>query len=296
MRPGVTGMYGFARKALFAALLAGVAGPALAADYIEEPIEVVPVVGGWYIRGHIGMSNQFFDGLELDLFDIPVEFGWYDDGGFASAPICRRRRRLPVQRLSARRPHRRMARQVRFLRARLARGRSAGDPITTNEYTAKKSELVFMANGYYDFGNFSGITPYVGAGIGASYNTISHFRDVNIITGGGGYADDNSEWNFAWALHAGLGFQATERMTIDFGYSFISLGDASTGTLHNDDRRLFPGGRERKHQVQRHLLARLQARRALLAELILSFRTRSKGPGNGAFFVVVRWPPGRQAH
>ena len=65
-------MYGFARKALFAALLAGVAGPALAADYIEEPIEVVPVIGGWYIRGYIGMSNQFFDGLESDLFDIPV--------------------------------------------------------------------------------------------------------------------------------------------------------------------------------------------------------------------------------
>ena len=51
-----------------AALLAGVAGPALAADYIEEPIEVV-AVGGWYIRGYIGMSNQFFDGLESDLFD-----------------------------------------------------------------------------------------------------------------------------------------------------------------------------------------------------------------------------------
>ena len=92
-----------------------------------------------------------------------------------------------------------------------------------------------MANGYYDFGHFYGITPYVGAGIGASYNTISHFRDVKVINGGGGYADDNSEWNFAWALHTGLGFQATERMTIDFGYSFISLGDASTGELHNDD-------------------------------------------------------------
>ena len=96
-----------------------------------------------------------------------------------------------------------------------------------------------MANGYYDIGDFYGITPYVGAGIGASYNTISHFRDINIINGGGGYADDNSEWNFAWALHTGLGFQATERMTIDFGYSFISLGDASTGTLHNDDPQPF---------------------------------------------------------
>jgi opacity protein-like surface antigen len=92
-----------------------------------------------------------------------------------------------------------------------------------------------MANGYYDFASFSGITPYVGAGIGASYNTISHFRDVNEINGGIAYADDNSEWNLAWALHAGLGFQATERMMIDFGYSFVSLGDASTGRLTNVD-------------------------------------------------------------
>ena len=31
-------------------------------------------------------------------------------------------------------------------------------------------------------------------------------------------------------------------MTIDFGYSFISLGDAATGTLHNDDGVAFPDG------------------------------------------------------
>lgn len=234
-------MYGFARNALFAALLAGVAGPALAAD-LEEPIPYVPeVVGGWYIRGHIGMSNQFFDRLESDLFDVPVEFGWHDEGGFGSAPIFgggfgyqfndNLRGDITVE----------------------WRGKSdfyaldwldddGGGDITTNEYTAQKSELVFMANGYYDFSEFSGITPYVGAGIGASYNTISNFRDVNVINNGGAYADDNSEWNFAWALHAGLGFQATERMTIDFGYSFISLGDASTGTLENDDGVTFPSG------------------------------------------------------
>ena len=235
-------MYGFARKALFAALLAGTAGPALAADYFEEPIEVVPeVVGGWYIRGHIGMSNQFFDGLESDLFDIPFDFGWYDEGEFSSAPIFGGGIGYQFT------DHLRGDLTVEW------RGKSDfsavnwqiatdGDPITTDDYTGKKSELVFMANGYYDFGEFSGITPYVGAGVGASYNTISNFRDTNVIVGAGGYADDESEWNLAWALHAGLGFQATERMTIDLGYSFISLGDASTGTLHNDDGVSFPEG------------------------------------------------------
>ncbi len=227
-------MYRFARKALFAALVAGAAGPAFAADLYEEPIEVVPAVGAWYIRGYLGMSNQFFDGLESELYDIPFEHGWYDDGGFSSAPI--------------------VGGGIGYefndnLRGDLTvewRGKSDfqaldwlvavdGDPITSNDYTANKSELVFMANGYYDFGSYYGFTPYVGAGRGASYNTISHFRDVNAQNGGTAYADDNSEWNFAWALHAGLGFQATERMTVDFGYSFISLGDAKSGTLRNVD-------------------------------------------------------------
>ena len=64
-------MFRFAGKTLFAVLLAGGAAPAIAADYYEPPVEV-PVIGGWYIRGHIGMSNQFFDELESDLFDTAI--------------------------------------------------------------------------------------------------------------------------------------------------------------------------------------------------------------------------------
>jgi hypothetical protein len=37
------------------------------------------------------------------------------------------------------------------------------------------------------------------------------------------------------ALHAGLGIEATERMTVDLGYSFVNLGNARTGDLLNDD-------------------------------------------------------------
>jgi opacity protein-like surface antigen len=230
------GMYRFARKTLFATLVVGAASPAFAADLYEPIIEVVPeAVGGWYLRGHIGMSNQFFDGLESEMFDEPFAFGWYDEGGFSSAPIFgggvgyqfndNLRGDITVE----------WRGKSDFYALDWLQAVSPASPVRTNEYTGKKSELVFMANGYYDFASFSGITPYVGAGIGASYNTISHFRDVNELNGGLAYADDESEWNLAWALHAGLGFQATERMTIDFGYSFISLGDAKTGRLTNVD-------------------------------------------------------------
>ncbi len=83
--------------------------------------------------------------------------------------------------------------------------------------------------------HFSGVTPYLGAGIGASRNTISGFRDVNELMSGAAWAEERSKWNFAWALHAGLGIQATDRMTVDLGYSYVSLGDVVTGPLNNDD-------------------------------------------------------------
>jgi opacity protein-like surface antigen len=228
-------MHLFARRILFAALLSATAVPATAADLIEEPIEVVPVaVGGWYIRGHIGMSNQYFDQLESDLFALPYAFDWQDEGSFAAAPIFgggfgyqfndNFRTDFTVE----------WRGNSDFDAVDWVEWEEGDDPYS-NDYKAKKSELALMLNGYYDFATFSGITPYVGAGIGASYNRISGFRDINNNAGSAAYAGDNGEWNFAWALHTGLGFQATERMTIDFGYSFISLGDAKTKELVGDN-------------------------------------------------------------
>jgi opacity protein-like surface antigen len=229
-------MHDYAKRVLAAMVVAGAASPTMAADlYVPPVVEVPVVIGGWYLRGHIGMSNQDFDGLDTSLYDNPTitDFGWHDDGGFASAPLFGVGIGYEFN---------------DYLRGDLTveyRGKSDFEALdwvdstvtgeTTNDYRAKKSEWLVMANAYYDFGAFYALRPYVGAGIGASRNTISHFRDTNIITGGGGYADEESEWNFAWALHAGVGIEATERLTVDLGYSFVSLGDAKTGTFHNDD-------------------------------------------------------------
>ena len=228
-------MHNIGMKALAATLLAGVAAPALAADPVDPVVEVIDqtavIGGGWYLRGHIGMSNQRIDGLESDLYAFPDAHGFLDEGGFGSAPT------FGVG----------LGYQFNdFLRGDLTveyRGaadftaldwQNNGGTITTNDYSARKSEWLLLANAYADLGTFYGVTPYVGAGIGASRNTISGFRDVNVITGGAAYAADTSRWDFAWALHAGLGIKATERMTIDLGYSYVSLGDGQTGELKND--------------------------------------------------------------
>lgn len=230
-------MRNFGRRAFAAALLASVTAPAFAADMPEPIIEVEqPSYGGWYLRGHIGMSNQRVKTLDTVLFDDPgiIEHGWLDKGKFGSAPIFSVGVGYKFN---------------DFLRGDItAEYRGSADfnaldyvtynpgPVTrTNDYRAKKSEWLFLANAYADVGEFYGITPYVGAGIGASRNTISGYRDINIINGGGSYAASASKWNLAWALHAGVGIKATDRMTVDLGYSFVNLGDARTGTIYNDD-------------------------------------------------------------
>ncbi|HEU4985807.1 MAG TPA: outer membrane protein [Rhizobiaceae bacterium] len=218
-----------------AALLAGLSGPVYAADLYIPPAPEMPSFGGWYLRGHIGMSNQRLDRLEYEYFDVPgLTHEWLDEGGFGAAPI------FGVG----------LGYQFNdWLRADVTaeyRGKASfdaldrftdatGTPVGTNDYRAKKSEWLFLANAYADFKNSTAFTPYIGVGLGTSRNTIAHFRDNNGLAGGGGYAGKDSEWNFAWALHAGVGIQETDRMTVDLGYSYVDLGDGRTGTAHNYD-------------------------------------------------------------
>lgn len=227
-------------SAAIAALLVSSA-TGYAADLIEAPIYSPPPevqtmsAGGWYLRGDIGMSNQQLHGsLDNALYDSPdTTFQTLDDGHFSSAPTYQ----FGVG-----------YRANEWFRADVTaqyRGKAdfaaldsyvydnGVDPAEygSNDYTAKKSEWLFMANAYLDLGTWSGITPYVGAGIGASRNTISDFRDVNVPQGGVAYGDTNSQWELAWALHTGLAFDVTDRVTLDLGYSYLHLGDASSGDL-----------------------------------------------------------------
>jgi opacity protein-like surface antigen len=212
---------------------------ASAADLPEIPPPPPPAIEighSWYLRGHIGMANQHFGGITHPLIEDAIAnddvFQWLDKGNFDAVPTFG---------VGVGFQH---SDKLRFDATLEYRGKSsfsaldyydvdtgAADDEGTNNYTAKKSEYLFLVNGYYDLHDWHGVTPYVGAGIGASLNIIDDFRDTNTLTGNQAYAPSGSQWNFAWALHAGLGFQATPNLTVDLGYSFVSLGGAKSGIL-----------------------------------------------------------------
>jgi opacity protein-like surface antigen len=222
-------------SAIAAVLLGG--APAMAADlYIEDPGDPAPVVvGGWYLRGHLGMSNQRLGSMEHELFDDVALHEFVDEGSFDSAPLAGVG--IGYQFNDWLRMDGIVEYRGKADFSALDRYDGDGDGVfdNTNDYDGAKSEWLLMANAYVDIGDWYGVKPYVGAGIGASRNTISGFRDVNVPMSGVAYADEDPTWNFAWALHAGVAYQATERLAIDFGYSYVDLGDAKTGKLRAYD-------------------------------------------------------------
>lgn len=233
-------MFDFRAPLAGAILLGSLAAPAGAADlYDPVPYEApvaAPQFSGWYLRGHVGMSNQSFDGLEYDYFDTPgFTQNWLDDGGFDSAPIGGVGVGYQFNDWLRSDVTAEFRGKSNFHALDSFTNDATGAVIGTNAYSASKSEWLLLANAYVDLGEFHGISPYLGAGIGASRNTIDHFNDSNVFAGGGGYASKDSQWELAWALHAGVGYAVTDRLTMDLGYSFVHLGDGKTDVAQNYD-------------------------------------------------------------
>lgn len=96
----------------------------------------------------------------------------------------------------------------------------------TSQVTADIRSYTLMLNGYYDMGNFNGMVPYVGAGVGLAYHRMGDVRgDVGPTSQSGG---DNTA--LAWSLMAGVAYQLSERAILDIGYRYIDLGSARSGS------------------------------------------------------------------
>jgi opacity protein-like surface antigen len=216
---------------VFAGATALLASAASAADMPMPPMMPMPQVeefgSGWYLRGDIGMSNQRVGSMFNVLYGAVSSVDTVQKE-FDSAPIFgvglgyQFNNWLRVDVTGEYRG------KANFHGLDIVR---AGASIFTDEYRASKSEWLVLANAYLDLGTWWHFTPFVGAGVGMSRNTISSFLDVNTPFNGVAFGGTQSKWNFAWALHAGIAYKATQNMTIEFAYRYVSLGDALSGDI-----------------------------------------------------------------
>src|SRR5690606_8344763 len=101
------------------------------------------------------------------------------------------------------------------------------------EFSTERADIsawTTLVNAYFDLANFGGLTPYVGAGLGASYVTTS---DVNYTNPNGttGTHEGDSKWNLAWALMAGVSYDISSQLALDVNYRYLNLGKAQTESI-----------------------------------------------------------------
>jgi opacity protein-like surface antigen len=189
-------------------------------QYVPPPEEFA---AGWYLRGDIGMTNQKVGSLFNALYagNTIQAVGM----GFDASPLFGLGVGFQYNNW------------LRFDVTGEYRGKANFHGLDivnaafTDEYRASKSEWLFLANGYVDLGTWWCVTPFVGAGVGFSRNTISNFLDVNTPFNGVAFGAEESKWNFAWALHAGLAVKASQNLTVELAYRYANLGNAQSGDL-----------------------------------------------------------------
>ncbi|MCW5682626.1 MAG: porin family protein [Xanthobacteraceae bacterium] len=103
----------------------------------------------------------------------------------------------------------------------------------TNDTTNLRS-MTLLVNGYVDMGTWWGITPYVGAGVGAAYLSTGGYQTttpLNVVTAFPG----GSVWNFAWNATAGAAYHVSPNLSFDFNYRYLDLGGFQANPYSSDN-------------------------------------------------------------
>ena len=105
----------------------------------------------------------------------------------------------------------------------------SGNLSATTQDRLNQQSIALMANGYYDVLKYSGLTPYIGAGIGiAQVNTDSIGRDISGLTT---YTFGKSTgYAFTAAAMTGIAIDIGHGLQADLGYRMAWIGHSRTGT------------------------------------------------------------------
>jgi opacity protein-like surface antigen len=197
---------------------------AMAADLpapVYEPVPVPPAPGGWYLRGDIGYKMYQDPSVKFEDSLAGVSFSNenLDDTGDIGVGVGYRFNK--------------------WLRADITadyewpadfHGTTPCGCLGTNIEEGQLSSWTGLLNVYADLGEWHGFSPYVGGGVGFSYLQMDNIRSLN-ADGTIVNTKDGNDWNFAWALMAGVAYNFTPNLALDVGYRYLNLGSVDSGTV-----------------------------------------------------------------
>jgi opacity protein-like surface antigen len=208
--------------------------------YAPPPVAAPQPLGGWYLRGNIGIgitsdADLQFQQNPLNTSNFAIKNASLGDTTFFNAGVGYE-----------------VNNWLRFDVTGEYRTKSAlnafgiytlGAGTFVDTYQGELKSTVFLANGYIDLGTWDCITPFVGAGVGVAYNVLDNFVDVGVPTAGSGIGRNSSNFNLAWALHAGVSYAVTQNFSVELAYRYLNYGSVTdtidcTGGCNPDSYKL----------------------------------------------------------
>jgi opacity protein-like surface antigen len=231
--------------ALAGAAAAAMSTAALAADFppalppAQPAYQPAASESGWYLRGDVGVGVQRFQ--TFDHFQTNSTFVWpaswqivqkeADDAAFIDVGVGYQMNNWLRFDFTA--EHRAMA---KFKVLGSYREFCAGGTATCfDQYDGSHSAEVFLANAYLDLGTWWCLTPFVGVGVGGAWNTVSAVTDVGFTTFAPGFgfaSSDSSSWNLAWSATAGLTYNVSNNLKLEFAARYLNLGSIKTAVVN----------------------------------------------------------------
>ena len=218
---------------LVLAVLAGMgagASAASAADLSGHPLmpgqSLIPeeIGTGWYLRGDIGYGFNDIGGVRnatADFGALAARDGITGGIGFGYQFNEMIRADVTLDRLN----------KVDLSGATTCASWSV-DCDTPATATAERTRLdayALLANVYADLGTWYGVTPYVGAGIGAAYVDIAGHSSVNADASGSRLFGAREGWTLAAGAAAGASYTIGDGLVLDLGYRFLWVDSARSG-------------------------------------------------------------------
>jgi opacity protein-like surface antigen len=213
---------------------------AWAADFpppLPQPIPVAQPVGdsGWYLRGDVGVGAQSFS--NFDHFQTNPVFVWpaswtivqhgSDGAAFVDFGVGYQVNNWLRFDVTA---EYRAASQFKAIGA-FTEFCPNGPAFCFDVNQGSHSAEVFLANAYIDLGTWWCLTPFIGAGVGGALNTVSNMTDFGFQNGFSalGFASMNAtNANLAWAAHAGVAYNVSNNLKLEFAWRYLSLGSVKT--------------------------------------------------------------------
>jgi len=214
----------------------------------QPPPPVVAPVGGWYLRGDVGVGMQTFGDfphtqtnsafvwpaswaiVQKDVQDTAmVGFGvGYEWNNWFRTDVTAEYRTKAM-----------------FKATGSYTNFCAGGGVCFDVTEGNVSSAVFMANAYLDLGTWWCITPYVGAGVGGAYSRITGVQDLGINSNGtvgfGLTQNDANSWDLAWNAQAGLTYNVSNNFKVDFNVRYLHLGAPATAEVFCQNTPTCPG-------------------------------------------------------